>query len=164
MPGMASPASARGFTLVETIVATAILVTALAGIAQLFVLSTHLTRQASAAGRALVAAQDKLESLRGLVFAYDAAGVPITSPTLQPSPPTSLDADVAPNVDWLDAEGHASDHADAATFVRRWKISTVAASSPEAIAIEVCVFKAPVEGANHRAADACLSAIRTRQP
>jgi type II secretory pathway pseudopilin PulG len=161
---MSSPASARGFTLLETIVATGILVTALAGIAQLFVLSTHLTRQASAAGSALVAAQDKLESLRGLMFAYDAAGVPVTAPALQPSPPTSLDADVAPNVDWLDAEGQASDNAGAAAFVRRWRITTVAASSPEAIAIEVCVFKAPVEQSDHRAADACLSVIRTRQP
>ena len=68
---MSSLASARGFTLFETLVATGILVTALAGVAQLFVLGTHLTRGAGASGIALVAAQDKLESLRGLAFAYD---------------------------------------------------------------------------------------------
>ena len=161
---MSSPASVRGFTLFETIVATGILVTALAGIAQLFVLSTHLTRQASASGIALVAAQDKLESLRALAFAYDEAGAAITAPALAPSSSSSLDENVEPNVDWLDAAGQVSDDAAAAMLVRRWRISTVEATSPEAIAIEVCVFKAPAETADHRAADACLSTVRTRQP
>lgn len=161
---MSSITSPRGFTLFETLVATGLLVTALAGIAQLFVLSTHLTRQASASGMALVAAQDKLESLRGLAFAYDAAGASITAPALQPSPSSSLDENTAPNVDWLDAAGHVSDDANAAILVRRWRISTVEATSPEAIAIEVCVFRASVAAADHRAADACLSALRTRQP
>ena len=57
----------RGFTLVETVVATGVLVTALAGLAQLFILS----EPPDATGRArpavaLAAAQQKLESLRGL--------------------------------------------------------------------------------------------------
>jgi prepilin-type N-terminal cleavage/methylation domain-containing protein len=38
---MHSLSSARGFTLFETLVATGILVTALAGVAQLFVLGSH---------------------------------------------------------------------------------------------------------------------------
>lgn len=62
---MASLSSARGFTLFETLVATGLLVTALAGLAQLLVLGTHLTRQAIASGGALVAAQDRIETLRG---------------------------------------------------------------------------------------------------
>ena len=148
----------------ETIVATGILVTALAGIAQLFVLSTHLTRRASASGVALVAAQDKLESLRGQTFSYSDEGASLTASALQTSPSTSLDEDVEANVDWLDTAGHVSDTAAGAAFVRRWRISPIAESPPETIAIEVCVFKAPVGDADHRAADACLSAIRTRQP
>lgn len=150
---MASTASARGFTLFETIVATGILVTALAGVAQLLVLSTHLTRRANATGLALVAAQDKLESLRGLTFSSGEDGAPITAPALQPSLSTSLDQDVEGHFDRLDTG-----------FVRRWKISTLGDSPPDSIAIEVCVFRAPVGDADHRAADACLSAIRTRQP
>ena len=161
---MSSTASARGFTLFETVVSTGILVTALAGIAQLFVLSTHLTRRANASGMALVAAQDKLESLRGLAFAYGSAGESITAPALQPSPPSSLDEDVEANVDWLDTTGQASDTAGGAAFVRRWQVATVNALQPDAIAIEVCVFKAPVGDADSRAADACLSTVRTRQP
>lgn len=148
----------------ETVVATGILVTALAGIAQLFVLATHLTRRANASGAALVAAQDKLESLRALTFTYSAEGAPVTAAALRPSPSTSLDEDVEANVDWLDTAGHAGTTADGAAFARRWKITTVAGAPPDAIAIEVCVFKAPVGEVDHRAADACLSAIRTRQP
>lgn len=160
---MACIKSVRGFTLFETLIAAGILVTALAGVAQLFVLGAHLTRQAGASGAALIAAQDKVESLRGLTFAYDPDGIAVTDPGLQASPPSSLDEDLEPYVDWLDAEGQSSEDADGATFVRRWKITPVGAAQPEAIAIETCVFKAPAAD-DYRAADACLSTIRTRQP
>ena len=160
---MVSTTSLDGFTLLETVVATAILLTALAGIAQLFVLGTHLTRQASTSGIAVIAAQDKLEELRGLTFAYDAAGTPVTATELSPSPSSSLDHDLDATVDWIDTAGQALDRADDAALVRRWRISTIGAAPPDAIAIEVCVFKAPA-GADHRAADACLATVRTRQP
>ena len=161
---MSSTTSARGFTLFETLIATGILVTALAGIAQLFVLGTHLTRQATASGVALVAAQDKLESLRALAFTYDSTAAAVTAAALEPSSARSLDEDVQPNVDFLDAGGGAAASADTAAFVRRWRISSIAPSPPDAIAIEVCVFNAPAHGVDGRAADACLAAVRTRQP
>ena len=160
---MPSIASGRGFTLFETVVATGILVTALAGIAQLFVLSTHLTRRATASGIALLAAQEKIESLRGLAFGYGEDGLPVTSPALQPSLASSLDEDVDANVGWLDNAGRTIATSAGAALVRRWKISIMNESPPDTIAIEVCVFKAPVGDADHRSADACLSAIRTRQ-
>lgn len=160
---MSSLTSPRGFTLFETVVATGLLVTALAGIAQLLVLSTHLTRQATASGTALVAAQDRLELLRALAFGYDEGGGPATAAGLQPSLASSLDEDVEPYVDWLDATGQ-SVPAHTAVFTRRWRISTIDAASPDAIAIEVCVFKAPAERRDSRSADACLSTMRTRQP
>ena len=156
-------ASERGFTLLETIVATSILVTALAGLAQIFILGTHLTRQSGAHGLALVAAQDKLESLRGMDFTYDPSGDPLTAPALQLSPPTTLGGDAAPYVDWLDADGTAQDTAEGAVLVRRWRISSLGVTTPDAIAIEVCVFRRP-GAADPNAADVCLSTIRTRQP
>lgn len=161
---MASTASVRGFTLLETVVATGILITTLAGIAQLFILSAHLARHASASSIALVAAQDKLESLRALPFGYDDAGGSLTDPALEPSPSNSLDADIERSVDWLDAGGQPAATDEGAVFVRRWRIATIAAPSPETIAIEVCVFRAPAAGADPRSADACLSSLRTRQP
>jgi type II secretory pathway pseudopilin PulG len=155
--------SDRGFTLFETLVATSILITTLAGVAQLFVLGTHLTRQASASGLALVAAQDKLESLRGQAFTYDADGMAVTAAALQPSPSAALGEDVEPYVDWLDLEGRPQEDADNAVLTRRWRVSSLGATTPDAIAIEVCVFRVPA-AADPRGADACLSTIRTRQP
>jgi type II secretory pathway pseudopilin PulG len=162
--GMSTITSARGFTLLETVVATGILVTALAGLAQLFVLGTHLTRQATESGAALVAAQDKLERLRGLTFGYGAAGEPVTDSALLPSSSSSLSEDIPPYVDWLDAAGEPHDDPDEAVMVRRWRVASVGETSPDAIAIEVCVFKAPAHEAGPQAADACLSTVRVRQP
>ena len=160
---MSSTASARGFTLFETLVATSILVTALAGIGQLFVLGMHLTRGATASASALVAAQQKLETLRGLAFTYDDGGAPITAASLALSQDSSLDEDVEGNVDWVDDNAEAGDNPEGAAFVRRWKVSALAGSA-DAIAIEVCVFKPPALAVSHRSAEVCLSAIRTRQP
>jgi type II secretory pathway pseudopilin PulG len=160
---MPSLSSVRGFTLFETLVATSILVTVLAGVAQLFLLGTHLTRQAGASGMALVAAQDKLESLRGQAFTYDADGLTVTAPALQPSPPLTLGEDIEPYVDWLDVDGAPRESADDAVMIRRWRVSPLGATTPDAIAIEVCVFRMPGT-ADPRGADACLSTIRTRQP
>ena len=161
---MSSPVSPRGFTLVETLVATGILITALAGVAQLFVLGTQLTKGASASGFALVAAQDKLESLRALAFAYNAFGQPTTDPALQPSPESSLQEDLPPHVDWIDASGQSGAEADGATLVRRWRIRALPATIPDAITIEVCVFQTPAIGSDPQTAEACLSTLRTRQP
>jgi len=160
---MFSASSTRGFTLLETLVATGILITSLAGLAQLFVLSSQSARHAGVSGAALVAAQDKLEALRGLAFAYDSAGIAVTDGALRPSPSNSLARDTAPYVDWLDASGVARSNAASAVMVRRWRISRVDAEMPEAIAIEVCVSRIADE-VDTRWADACLSTIRTRQP
>lgn len=154
--------SPRGFTLLETLVATGILVTALAGVAQLFILGTHLTRQANASGAALVAAQGKLEVLGGLSFNYAADGSAITDPSLEASPASSLDEDADGFVDWLNTSGEASDSPDEAVFARRWRVSSIG-DQPDSIAVEVCVFRMPAN-IDARGADACLSTIRTRQP
>ena len=156
---MSSLSSTRGFTLLETLVATGILVTTLAGVAQLFALGSHLTRQAGASGAALIAAQQRLELLRGQAFTYDPSGLAATDPALEPSPESSLDEDTDPYVDWLDADGEPTDNADDVVLSRRWRVTSLGATTPDAIAIEVCVFRFDA-----RAAEACLSTIRTRQP
>jgi type II secretory pathway pseudopilin PulG len=161
---MSSLASHRGFTLFETIIATGILVTALAGVAQLFILSTQLTRQANTSGAALAAAQDKLETLVGLPFEYDAAGAPVTDPALGESPSSSLDEDTAPFVDWIDAAGDPSALGDGAIFVRRWRVTTIGDDVPDAVTVEVCVLRAPADDLTVSGAEACLSTVRTRQP
>jgi type II secretory pathway pseudopilin PulG len=156
--------SSRGFTLIETIVATGVLITALAGIAQLLILGAQLTRQATTSGQALVAAQDKIESLRGLPFGYAPDGTKLTAPPLQPSSSSTLSEDSPPYVDWVDPSGAPLPDAGGASFVRRWRIDTLGEATPDAITIEVCVYRPSSGPADIRAAQACLSTIRTRQP
>ena len=158
---MATPFSSRGFTLFETLIATGVLVTVLAGVAQLFILSTRLTKEAGLSGVALAAAQDKLESLRAKAYGYGGLGEPITDPQMEVTDADSLAEDIEPFIDALDQAGSVVEDHDEAAYVRRWRVSAIADSAPPAIAIEVCVFRAPAEG---RSAEACLATIRARQP
>ena len=154
-----------GFTLLETVVATAILVTAIAGISQLFLLGVGHTRSSGSRGAALAAAQAKLEALRSRVLAYGPSGERVTDPALAASPPDSLTKAAAGYVDALDVAGHTVDiDGGELAFERRWAVSVLDDFEPEALAIEVCVYRAPATGAGPAAAEACLSTIRTRQP
>lgn len=160
---MAYLTSTRGFTLIETLIATALIVTAVAGLAHLFALSVRFTRDSGQFGVALVAAQDKLEALRSARYDYDHDGSPVTDPSLRVSPADALHSDVADYFDRLDERGYSLEGDDGA-FVRRWRITPIAADEPSAIAIDVCVFRAPAVNAQLEAADACLATIRVRQP
>lgn len=151
-----------GFTLLETLIATGILVTAMAGIIQLVVFSVRSTREGGLHGAALTAAQDKLEHLRSLPFGYDPNGVPITGLELAPSPSQSLAEDTSGFVDFIDGEGAGS--ASGGAFTRRWRITLIDQQVPEALAIEVCVFRSPADGLTPVSADACLATVRARQP
>lgn len=156
-----------GFTLIETVVATGVLVTALAGIAQLFALSVRSTREAGVQGTALVAAQSKLESLRSLLFTYGPAGEPVTDAALSSSPSQSLAEDTSGFVDFLDPEGRvveSGDETQGAAFTRRWRILPLDRFVPEALVIEVCVYRYPADGLAPVSADACLATVRARQP
>lgn len=159
-----STRSDRGFTLLETVIATGILVTALAGIAQLFLLSVRFTRESGQSAVALGSAQERLESLRALTYGFDDAGDPIVDVRLAPSPESALSSDMAPYADWLDASGSEVDDPEAAAYVRRWRIVTLDDHVPDAIVIEVCVFRAPAGERGPDAAEACLATLRARQP
>jgi len=159
--------SPGGFTLIETVVATGILVTALAGIAQLLALSVRSTRDAGSHSAALIAAQGKLEALRALAFSYDAAGSPVTAAELGVRNSGSLDDDTPGAVDYVDANGAILDEENqgqGAVFTRRWRITLLDAFVPEALAIEVCVFHRPADGVAVATAEACLATVRARQP
>jgi type II secretory pathway pseudopilin PulG len=155
--------SESGFTLLETLIATGLIVTAVAGLAQLFALSVRFTRDAGQFGVALVAAQDKLESLRSLAFGYGEGGEPMTDPSLRASPANTLTADVDRYVDWLDERGIVVGCAASAAYARRWRVSAIAVDDPDAIAIDVCVYRVPGVNTGPAHADACLATIRVRQ-
>ncbi|HET9705467.1 MAG TPA: hypothetical protein VFP85_15595 [Vicinamibacterales bacterium] len=134
--------------MLETLIATGIVVTAVAGLAQLVAFSAGLTLASTESAVALAAAQQKLEALRALEYGFDEAGVGTGDPRLAP----------ARYVDWLDSSGVEVEEADAA-LVRRWQITTIDATEPSLIGIEVCVVDARA-----RIPDACLATLRTRQP
>lgn len=154
----------RGFTLVETLIATGLLVTAIAGLAQLFALSVRFTRDSVQSGVALAGAQDKLEAFQALRFGYDEDGESVTDARLNGTPAASLSGDVEGCVDWLDASGAVLPDARGSEYVRRWRITTIAADEPEAIAIDVCVFSIRAASRDPHHADACLATVRVRQP
>ncbi len=129
-----------------------------------FALSVRFTRDSGQFGVALAAAQDKLEALRALRFAYDEGGEIVTDARLTASPVASLSEDVAGYVDWLDGSGAALPGAHGAEYVRRWRITAVAADEPEVIAIDVCVFNIFSATREPHHADACLATVRVRQP
>jgi len=161
---MSSTTSSRGFTLIETLIATGILVTTIAGVAQLLALSVRSTRESGQYGVALVAAQDKLECLRSLKYGFDDSGQPAGDAALVPSPLWSLAENAESYVEWLDHWGRAVDAAGPAEYVRRWRITEIDEHAPSALAIEVCVFKSPVVRRGPVDAEACLATVRTRQP
>jgi len=154
-----------GFTLIETMVATGILVTALAGLAHLLALSVQTTRDAGSQAAALSAAADKIEVFRSLPFTFDPVGAPITDPALAVAG-GGLDHDTDGFTDHVDAGGAvvAPESGAGPVFTRRWRVSALDLYVPEALVIEVCVFRWPAGGLPLRAAVACLATVRVRQP
>src|SRR5918994_722865 len=110
----------KGFSLVETLIATTIMTVALAALAQLFALSTRNNQSARSTTFAAVLAQQKMEQLRGLTWGFDTLGLPITDlqsdianvpatsdegTGLSPSPGDSLRKNYVGYCDFLDAYG-----------------------------------------------------------
>jgi type II secretory pathway pseudopilin PulG len=156
-----------GFTLVETVVATGVLVTALAGLAQLLALSARWAQGAGRQAAALTAAQGQVELLRSLAFSYGPLGEAQTDAALAPTGGGSLTADVAGFVDYVDAAGESVDvegQGHGAVWTLRWKMTPIDLYAPEALAIEVCAFPWPAEGLAPLTASACLATVKTRQP
>jgi len=155
--------SSSGFSLAETLVATLILVTALAGVAQLVAVSVRQAREPGARGAAVAAAQAKAEWLRARTFGFGPGGERVTDAALLPSPPGAMAADAPGYADTLDHDGREVGAGDeGAAWARRWSILSVDAASPDAIAIEVCVFREAGRAAV--AAEACVFTLRARQP
>lgn len=146
----------RGFTLMEVLVALAVLCVAALGGIQLVAVATEMMARARVQSIATSLAAARLEQLRGLQFEFDAAGLRVTDvsmnlgedpavpggPGLSVSGAASLDANVSGYVDFLDRRGAwigTGATAPAGTaFVRRWSIDTVGATG-DLLAFQVLV-------------------------
>lgn len=145
----------RGFTLVEVLVAMAVLLTATAGSVHLLAFATRAMHTARMQGVSVLAASARLDELRGLRFEFAEDGQRLTdlSTHLAASPPhdggsglapggaASLDVNVSGFVDYLDGSGawigEGAAPPPGAAFVRRWAIE--APEDPDLLLLHVVV-------------------------
>lgn len=168
-----------GFTLIESIVASAVLIATLAGLTYLFLQGAQIAAQGRRAPVALAAASSKLDQLLALAWTYDASGAPLSDLSsdtsrdppapgggtgLSSSPVDSLSRPAAGFVDYLNARGRSvgSTPAAEALFTRRWRIRPWPAASADALLLRVCVVRIGGAGADPPP-EVCLGTARVRR-
>jgi type II secretory pathway pseudopilin PulG len=150
----------RGFSLVETLVATTLMTVALASLAQLFLISTKANQSARLTTTASVLAQQKMEQLRGLTWGFDMIGLPLSDttsdltvvpeqpqggPGLTPSPYGSLQSNVDGYCDFLDGRGQPLGGGSVAppntVYVRRWSVEPLPTNPNNTLILQVMVTR-----------------------
>jgi len=158
---------ARGFSLVEVIVAMLVLSVGLISIAQLFAVSTKGNTAARANTFTVMLAEQKMEQLRALTWGFDTVGLPVsdfsadttnvgttagctTSGTgaatgLSPSPSGTLAQNTDGWVDYLDLNGcdlgGGGTAPDGTTYIRRWSVEPLPTNPNNTLILQVLVTK-----------------------
>src|SRR5688572_5110601 len=167
--------SAAGFSLVEVLIATMLLATALVMLAQLFALSTQSNIGARNTTYTAVLAQQKLEELRALTWGFDTQGLPISDTStntavspetpaggtgLAPSPAGTLGANTAGYVDYIgqfgDKLGGGAAPPANTVFVRRWSVEPLPSNPNNTVILQVLVFRNKERGAANDGAGTLL--------
>ena len=152
--------SAAGFSLVEVLIATMLLATALVMLAQLFALSTQSNIGARNTTYTAVLAQQKLEELRALTWGFDTQGLPISDTStntavspetpaggtgLAPSPSGTLGANTDGYVDYVGQFGNKLGGGAAppanTVYVRRWSVEPLPSNPNNTLILQVLVFR-----------------------
>jgi type II secretory pathway pseudopilin PulG len=91
MASAASASSSReaGFSLIEVIFAIFLLTAVAVGVAQLFAVGTLANFRAKTQTSTTVLASQKMEQLRGLTWAFDTEGLPVSDVTSRLDTPTA---------------------------------------------------------------------------
>jgi type II secretory pathway pseudopilin PulG len=148
-----------GFSLIETMVATLLLASALVTTAQLMVIATRANIAAQRQTFSATLAQEKMEQLRGLAWGYDELGLPVNdyasnltvdpaAPNggvgLAPSPGDALASNMLGYVDYLDrygaSLGGAATPPDGTAYVRRWSVEPLPTNPNNTLILQVMVF------------------------
>jgi len=154
-------ASAPGFTLIEVLVAMVLMVLICLGVAPLFARAVSTARVARVQTFATILAAARIEQLRSLTFAYEVrpsmtpiertdittnlSGESATpdGPGLLESPAGTLDANVPPYVDYLDAKGAwvgtGPSPDSRAVFIRRWAVHRDPTDPERSLTLQVLV-------------------------
>ena len=186
MASAASASSSReaGFSLVEVIFAIFLLTAVAVGVAQLFAVGTLANFRAKTQTSTTVLAAQKMEQLRGLTWAFDAEGLPVSDvssrldtpvptgggPGLNPSPPTSLAENLPGYVDFLDLHGAylGTDTGPNAAYCRRWSVQPQPTNPNNTLILQVRVIPiTQVAGADQTGQraleESLLFSIKTRK-
>src|SRR5262249_40016585 len=140
---------ARGFTLIEVVIAAGLLVALSTGAAMVLMQTLNTLDRSRHRAMALVLARDKLEQVLSLTWSIrtvDGVQLLLTDEGTQP----------AAHVDYLDAQG-AVVASSAAIYERRWTISRSGTGAAELLTVQVSVTTVPTR------ADVWLAGARLRR-
>ena len=180
--------SQSGFSLVETIVATALLATALVALAELFGVAIRSNAIAKNGSMTMILAQQKMEQLKGLAWGYDLIGLPVSDSStdtaqvpesaiggrgLSPSPANALSANTDGYVDYIDAIGRSLGGGGAiplnTAYSRRWSIEPLPTNPNNTLIIQVLVTRRTDRGTSELGSvqrlpeEARLIGVKTRK-
>lgn len=152
--------SEAGFSIVEVLVATGLLASALVALAQLFAIATTTNANARSSTITMILAEQKIEQLRGLQYTFDRVGLPVqdTETDLAVYPPlatggkglsphtdNTLQVNTDGYVDYLDHYGRTLGGGtvipENTAFIRRWSVEPLPTNPNNVVILQVLVTR-----------------------
>jgi type II secretory pathway pseudopilin PulG len=152
--------SEAGFSIVEVLVATGLLATALVALAQLFAIATATNQAARNSTITMMLAEQKIEQLRALQYTFDRAALPVQDTEtdlavyppaatggkgLSPSTENTLQANTDGYVDYLDHYGRTLGGGtvipDNTAYIRRWSVEPLPTNPNNVVILQVLVTR-----------------------
>ena len=173
-----------GFALLDAVMASALLVIAASGTAQLMAVATRATSVARHGTLGTIIAAQKMEQLGSLAWRTDLTGAisdtttnlsvePASTggPGLMPSPAGALDRNIVPYVDHIDGAGRwlgsSAVPPAGAVYTRRWSVTRLATDPDDTLVLRVRVLSAYASTGPGRQAggivDVLLVSLKTRR-
>lgn len=163
----------NGFSLIEVMMATALMAVALVSLAQLFAISTRNNIGARYSTMASILAEQKMEQLRGLTWGFDMLNLPLSDFStnvaafeatgncaaanagaavgLTPSPTNTLQSNVNGYVDYVDQNGCGLGGGTVlppnTMYIRRWSVEPLPTNPNNTLILQVLVTTRPDRGA-----------------
>ena len=160
-----------GFALLEVLITAGLAITVAAGASHILAIAVRASHSARVRTMASMLAAERIEQLRSLAWSHvttsgpaismsfsdfttDLSNDPATDsgPGLLPSPPGTLEANVAGYVDYLDGAGRrvgaGGSPPATAVYIRRWAVRPLASDPENILAFQVVVATRAPAGVN----------------